>query len=61
MFVNEFGKIAEQQFNWLDQQYQYIELHSFVVMPLLVLLAALPLNGVTFNCSVGKKVNRKTF
>ena len=33
MFLNEFGKIAEQQFSWLDQQYEYVELHSFVVMP----------------------------
>ena len=33
MFPNEYGKIAEQQWQWLEQQYPYIILHSFVVMP----------------------------
>jgi putative transposase len=33
MFPNEYGKIAEQQWQWLEQQYPYIVLHSFVVMP----------------------------
>ena len=33
MFPNEYGKIAEQQWHWLGQQYLYIVLHSFVVMP----------------------------
>jgi putative transposase len=33
MFSNEFGTIAEQQFGWLRQQYPYVDLHSFVVMP----------------------------
>ena len=33
MFRNEYGQIAEQQWQWLEQQYSYIILHSFVVMP----------------------------
>ena len=33
MFPNEYGKITEQQWQWLEQQYPYIILHSFVVMP----------------------------
>jgi REP element-mobilizing transposase RayT len=33
MILNEFGKIAERQFNWLQEQYVYIILHSFVIMP----------------------------
>ena len=33
MFPNEYGKIAEQQWQWVEQQYSYIILHSFVVMP----------------------------
>ena len=33
MFPNEYGKIAEQQWHWLGEQYLYIVLHSFVVMP----------------------------
>ena len=33
MFPNEYGQIAEQQWQWLEQQYPYIILHSFVVMP----------------------------
>jgi len=31
--LNEYGKIAEQQWYWLAKQYPYIILHSFVVMP----------------------------
>lgn len=33
MFLNEYGEIAEKQWGWLEQQYRYIMLHSFVVMP----------------------------
>lgn len=33
LFPNEYGKIAEQQWHWLGEQYPYIVLHSFVVMP----------------------------
>jgi REP element-mobilizing transposase RayT len=33
MILNEFGKIAERQFNWLQGQYVYVILHSFVIMP----------------------------
>lgn len=33
MLLNEYGKIAHQQWQWLEQQYPYVVLHSFVVMP----------------------------
>jgi putative transposase len=33
MLANEYGQIAKQQWQWLEQQYLYIILHSFVVMP----------------------------
>ena len=33
MVLNDYGKIAEQQWYWLAQQYPYVVLHSFVVMP----------------------------
>ncbi len=33
MSPNDYGQIAEQQLQWLEQQYPYIVLHSFVVMP----------------------------
>ncbi len=33
MVLNEYGKIAEQQWHWLAKQYPYIILHAFVVMP----------------------------
>lgn len=33
MFLNEFGKIAENQIFWLEKQFLYFELHNFVIMP----------------------------
>lgn len=33
MVLNDFGKIAEQQWHWLGTQYGYITMHQFVVMP----------------------------
>jgi putative transposase len=33
MILNEFGKIVEKQWLWLEDQYTYVRLHSFVVMP----------------------------
>ncbi len=33
MILNEYGIIAEKQWHWLAEQYQYIVLHVFVVMP----------------------------
>ena len=31
--LNKYGLIAEQQWNWLEVQFSYVVLHSFVVMP----------------------------
>lgn len=31
--LNEFGKIAHKQWEWLASQYSYVVLHSFIVMP----------------------------
>jgi REP element-mobilizing transposase RayT len=33
MITNKFGKIAENQWDWLAEQYPYVILHAFVVMP----------------------------
>ncbi|MEJ7685243.1 MAG: hypothetical protein WKG06_46845 [Segetibacter sp.] len=33
MFLNDYGKIAEQQWQWLEKQYPHVVLHSFIVMP----------------------------
>lgn len=33
MKLNEYGKIAEAQWYWLEIQYPYVVLHAFVVMP----------------------------
>src|SRR6478735_29286 len=33
MRLNEFGKIADQQFKWLENQYPFISLPAWVVMP----------------------------
>jgi putative transposase len=31
--LNEYGKIVENQWLWLGEQYPYVVLHAFVVMP----------------------------
>jgi REP element-mobilizing transposase RayT len=33
MILNEWGTIAEKQWYWLQEQYPYVVLHAFVVMP----------------------------
>jgi len=33
MILNEYGLIAEKQWHWLGDQYPYLVLHEFVVMP----------------------------
>ncbi len=33
MLLNGFGEIAERQWHWLEQQYPYVFLHAFVIMP----------------------------
>jgi putative transposase len=33
MVRNAYGKIAEEQWNWLGKQYPYLVLHAFAVMP----------------------------
>lgn len=33
MVLNEYGKIAEQKWIWLGEQYAYINLHEFIIMP----------------------------
>lgn len=33
MFLNEIGEIAKAQWDWLENQYSYIKLHKFIVMP----------------------------
>jgi len=33
MHLNGYGKIANQQWLWLEEQYPYVILHSFIIMP----------------------------
>ena len=33
MILNEFGKIAHQQWLWLQNQYDYVDVHTFIIMP----------------------------
>ena len=33
MILNEYGKIAEKQWYWVGEQYPYVVLHAFIVMP----------------------------
>ena len=33
MIYTEFGEVAVNQWNWLQEQYPYIVLHTFIVMP----------------------------
>jgi len=33
MILSEYGKIAEKQWYWLGEQYPYVVLHEFIVMP----------------------------
>ncbi|GAA4435760.1 hypothetical protein GCM10023188_28020 [Pontibacter saemangeumensis] len=33
MLLNDYGKIAQRQWDWLAEQYPYLILHAFVVMP----------------------------
>lgn len=33
MILNEYGIIANNQLEWLEKQYPYISLHSYIVMP----------------------------
>ena len=33
MRLNQYGLIAQKQIEWLAQQYQYIDIHNYVIMP----------------------------
>ncbi|WPR71042.1 transposase [Flavobacterium sp. NG2] len=33
MILNQFGEIAYKQLEWLEEQYEYVVLHSSIVMP----------------------------
>jgi putative transposase len=33
MLLNDYGRIVEKQWNWLKEQYPYVILHGYVVMP----------------------------
>lgn len=33
MNLNEYGKIVDEQIIWLQEQYQYAEIHNYVIMP----------------------------
>jgi len=33
MQLNAYGLIIQERINWLEEQYKYVEIHNFVVMP----------------------------
>lgn len=33
MILNEYGRVIERQWLWLKEQYPYVHLHNYVVMP----------------------------
>ena len=33
MILNEYGTFAHERLEWLEKQYEYVLLHSFIVMP----------------------------
>ncbi len=33
MLLNEFGQIVLQSWEWLENHFEYVELHEFVIMP----------------------------
>ncbi len=33
MILNKYGEICQQQIEWLQNQYPYIEIHNYIVMP----------------------------
>ena len=33
MQLNEFGEIVKSRMNWLSEQYKYVDIHNFVIMP----------------------------
>src|SRR5690606_24146215 len=33
MQLNGYGLIVQERINWLEEQYKYVEIHNFVVMP----------------------------
>ncbi len=33
MQLNKYGKIVHDSWKWLEQQYDYIRLHEFIIMP----------------------------
>lgn len=33
MKLNAYGLIVEERINWLQEQYKYVEIHNYVVMP----------------------------
>ncbi|HEY9219944.1 MAG TPA: transposase [Lutibacter sp.] len=33
MYLNEIGEIAKIQWDWLENQYPYIKVHTFIIMP----------------------------
>jgi len=33
MELNKFGEIVQNRMYWLSEQYQYVDIHNFVIMP----------------------------
>ena len=56
MILNQFGIIANNQLLWLENQYPYISLHSYIVMPNHI-HAVIEIDSILFNENVKIKTN----
>jgi len=51
MILNEYGTIISETWQWLSEQYQYIQLHEWIIMPN-------HLHGIIEYCAVGRGGSR---
>lgn len=56
MVLNEYGKIAERQLDWLEEQYPYVDLHAAVVMPNHI-HAIIEINNRTVSVGTGRDLS----
>jgi putative transposase len=58
MILNEFGKIARDQIEWMQNQYSYLKLHGFVVVPNHVhILMEIKRNGIQNDVGTGRDLS----
>jgi putative transposase len=57
MMLNKFGKIANQQWQWLMVQYSYVISHAFIVMPNHIHLIIEIKSDQTWNVGTGRDLS----